>query len=406
MNILIVSNKVPYPLHDGGAIATFSLLKAYEELGHNVSVLAMSTKKHPVQVEDIPSELKKNIKWFIHDVPAPITAKGAFINLFFSSLPYNAARFLDYNFACRLQKILEENSFDIVQFEGLYVCHYVELVRHKSNAKVIYRAHNVESEIWRRRLKQAKGLEKLYIFLMLGRLKKFEKSYANRFNGILPISERDSLYWQRTYLDKSPHKVTPTGISPMKNAKKSTAVRALFHLGALDWHPNIEGLRWFFKECWPQIVEACPDVVFHIAGRNGDKKLLDELSMYRNVELHGEVDDASSFMSNHGIMLVPLLSGGGMRIKIVEGLSLACPIISTSIGAEGIDVKNDVHLNIANHPEEFIATTIELLNNNGKAKLLGEAGQEWVENELDNLKIAENVIQFYEKGLNFEGQWS
>lgn len=402
MKILIVSNKVPYPPRDGGAIATFSLLKAYEELGHDVSILAMSTQKHPVKLRDIPSHLQQNIRWFIHNVPAPITLKGVVKNILFSSLPYNAARFLDYEFAVRLQHLLEENSFDIIQFEGLYVCHYIDLVRYKTKAKAIYRAHNIESEVWQRRLKQTKGLKKLYIYSLLKRLKRFERSYANRFDAILPISLRDSQFWRNVYLDKTGHCITPTGIKKIVHPKASTYSRALFHLGALDWHPNIEGLRWFFKECWANVLESCPDVIFHIAGRNGSKKLLDEFSMYKNVQLHGEVEDANDFMTTHGIMLVPLLSGGGMRIKIVEGLSLACPIVSTSIGAEGIDISNQQHLLTANTPEDFSQQTIDLLNNITKAKQLGANGKEWVENELDNLKIAKDVIQFYQNQLTLK----
>ena len=135
MKILQITNKVPYPETDGGAIACMNVLRGLHSDGHEITLLSMVTNKHPISISDIPSEIKGLAEIKLVNVPAPINAWDALINLLFSKIPYNAERFIDKSFSNELREIIKKNEFDIVQLEGLYVCPYIPVIRKISNAK-------------------------------------------------------------------------------------------------------------------------------------------------------------------------------------------------------------------------------------------------------------------------------
>ena len=162
MNILQMANKVPYPTTDGGAIACMNLTRGFSLLGHQVTVLAMNTLKHKTLIEEIPETIRDLADFRFVQVNARISRRDALKNLLFSKEPYNAVRFEDKNFEKALIHLLKGKKFDIIQFEGLYVCPYIPVVRKYSDAKIVYRAHNIEHEIWGRTSELAKGWKKWY----------------------------------------------------------------------------------------------------------------------------------------------------------------------------------------------------------------------------------------------------
>jgi hypothetical protein len=191
MKILQVTNKVPYPPKDGGAIACMNLISGFALLGHEVTVLAMNTEKHHIDATEIPEPVQDWATFHLVDVPARTSGFAALINLIFSGKPYNAVRFISKAFSSELKKLLRENKFDIVQLEGLYVCPYIPLIRKYSDAKIVYRSHNIEHEIWERTSALSKGLKRLYFKVLAKRIKTFEKNFLNDYDLLVPITERD-----------------------------------------------------------------------------------------------------------------------------------------------------------------------------------------------------------------------
>ncbi|NLB25999.1 MAG: glycosyltransferase family 4 protein, partial [Bacteroidales bacterium] len=143
MKILQLTNKVPYPTNDGGAIACMNLTRGFSMLGHKVTVQSMNTLKHFIELDDIPESVKDWGEFRLVDVPAEINIYAAVFNFFFSRKPYNAVRFISKSFSQELIKLLQEKEFDIVQLEGLYVCPYIPIIRQYSKAKIVYRSHNI-----------------------------------------------------------------------------------------------------------------------------------------------------------------------------------------------------------------------------------------------------------------------
>lgn len=396
MNILQIANKVPYPPKDGGSIATFAMAKGFRELGHEVTVLAMSTTKHPVSESDIPKKIRDDIRFILVDVDTRICPGRAAKNLLFSRMPYNAERFVTKDFGDHLAQLLSDEEFDVIQLEGLYLAPYVPLIRGKSNAVLAMRAHNIEHEIWERTVMQRSGLKRWYTNIIARRVKKMELDELNSYDAMIPITGRDDQILKDLGCQLPSH-VAPTGInmSDFEKYNSKADYPSIFHIGALDWSPNQEGLNWFMKNIWKDLHEKYPSLKFFIAGRNAPDYIKN--IKVPNVVFLGEVDDAYVFMESKAIMIVPLLSGSGMRIKIIEGMALGKTIVSTSIGAEGIGVSHGEDILIADESEKFTEAIDSLLNNFDKFEAMGGFARKFVKENYDNLSISKALTGFYKE---------
>lgn len=397
MKILQVTNKVPYPTKDGGAIACLNLTRGFSLLGHQVTILSMNTLKHHVSLDEIPESVKDLAEFRLVNVPARISPLKAFLNLLFSEKPYNAVRFISDHFSLELKKILIENDFDVVQLEGLYVCPYIPVIRENSKAKIAYRSHNIEHEIWNRTAALAKGFEKLYLKILTKRIKKFEIQLLNNYDLLVPITGRDGEILNKLG-NKKPSHVSQTGIdsSQLIPNSKNLEHPSLFHIGSLEWAPNQEGLIWFLDNCWNEIHKKYPDLSFYVAGRNAPVWFQKKLGL-PNVIFKGEITDAYEFMNSKSIMIVPLNSGSGMRIKIIEGMALGKPIITTKIGTEGIATTSGKNIIVTENAEGFIQSVSDLIENRSYFDEIGRNAIEYIHENFDNLTSAGNLVEFYKK---------
>ncbi len=399
MKILQVTNKVPYPVKDGGAIACMNLTRGFSLLGHQVSILAMNTIKHHITLGEIPESVKELADFKLVNVPARISPVSALLNLLFSKKPYNATRFISKTFAEELKRILQENEYDIIQLEGLYVCPYIPIIRANSKAKIIYRAHNIEHEIWSRTAIMAHGFEKWYLKNLSKRIKRFETQILNKYDLLVPITGRDGSILNKLGNTKPAH-ISQTGIdsSVLIPNSKNLNHPTLFHIGSLEWSPNQEGLIWFFENCWDAIHEKYPDLQFFVAGRNAPPWFQKMLNL-PNVVFKGEVADAYEFMNSKSIMVVPLFSGSGMRIKIIEGMALGKPIVTTPVGTEGISTTSGKNIIITTNAEGFVQSISVLIENREYFDKISRNAIEYIHENFDNLSSAGALIEFYKKHI-------
>ena len=397
MRILQLMNKVPWPPKDGGAIACLNLTKGFSMLGHEVTVLSMNTSKHHISIDDMPADLRRKADFRLVEVPASITWIEATLNLLFSKLPYNAQRFISDEFSQELVKLLNEKSFDVIQLEGLYLCPYIPVIRKYSKALISYRAHNIEYEIWERTATLSEGFRSKYLRNLSKRIKRFEESYLNSYDLLVPITDRDGIILDKLGNSKPRH-TSQTGIdfaSLVPTARK-LEFPSLFHIGALDWAPNQEGLIWFFNQCWPKIHLQNPELKFYLAGRNAPE-WFERIIKLDGVVYLGEINDAYDFINSKAVMVVPLFSGSGMRIKIIEGMALGKPIVTTTIGTEGIPTENGKNILIANDVDSFVEAINQLINDRGLSDWIGTNAIGFIQEKYDNLLQAEALIEFYKQ---------
>lgn len=395
MRILQLCHKFPWPLKDGAAIASTYMAKAFAELDHEVTLLAMNTSKHWFDTTELPHDFDHYAGIETVYVNNHIRPLPALLNLL-SKKSYHVERFDNADFAEKLSFILQNNSFDIVQLESLYLTPYIPVIRQHSTALVVLRAHNVEHEIWERVAEKSNPLKKWYLQKITPRLRQYEIEHLNDYDLVAGISKRDVEQFRTLGLHK-PATVTPIGLDCRDyQADYSSFNRplSLSFIGSLDWMPNQEGLRWFLDEIWlPVLAPAFPELTFHIAGRTAPRWLR-ELDLER-VTFHGEVPSSPDFLNEHSVMVVPLLSGGGMRAKILEGMAVGKVVLSTGIGMEGIDARHRKECLLADAPEDFLKAVRWCYEQGAGLADLGRSAQAFCHDRYDNLEVGRRLLETY-----------
>lgn len=395
MKILQLCKKFPYPLKDGESLAVTYMARAFHELGCGTTLLAMNTSKHWFDAEHLPPELGHYDAVHTVEVDNRIRPLAALSNLF-SDRSYHIERFENQEFADKLTEILHSNWFDVVQLETLYLAPYIPLIRQHSSAIVALRTHNVEHEIWERVAANSNPFKKWYLRTITPRLKKFEQDNLNRCDLLVGITERDVEQFRALGLTK-PAVVTPIGLDCRDYLADSESFErplSLAFIGSLDWMPNLEGLQWFLDHVWkPLLAPAFPELTFHIAGRN-TPSWLRRLRLPR-VHVHGEVPNAIDFINQHSILVVPLLAGGGMRAKILEGMALGKVVLSSPIGLEGIAARHLQEVLVADTPEAFYSAVNWCYAQGDELVHIGQRAQVFCANHFDNLEIARRLLSAY-----------
>jgi polysaccharide biosynthesis protein PslH len=395
MRILQICNRVPYPPHDGGAIAMLNMTKGFHGLGHELHLLCLNTKKHHADIAALPELFHDLASFRAIDIDTDVKPLNAVLNLVFSLRSYNVSRFFSSRFQEALITTLKGNKFDIVQIEGLHMCLYLPVIRKYSRGKIVLRAHNLEYQIWERLADNTRNpLKRYYLNILASRLLKFEVKAANKVDAIVPITNLDADTFKEIVSVK-PIFVSPAGLNMDEYEINRTGQEwpGIFHLGALNWIPNQEAIEWFLKDIWPLVHKEFPKVKFYVAGRDTPQWLY-QLEKVGVVAL-GEVEDARAFMNSKSIMVVPLLSGSGMRIKIIEGMALAKTIISTAVGAEGIHYEDEKNIIIADTPEAFFFAIKKCINNHEFASRVGKNARRLAEQEYDNMALVGKLVDFY-----------
>ena len=396
MNILILSPKAPYPPIDGGAIATLTLARNLRKAGNNITFLSLNTSKHFTDINNIPEEIITELDLQLINIDTKINPAKALLNLLFSKKPYNIERFLINGFAKKLIEVLGSKDFGIIQLEGLSMLPYLKIIRQNTCAKVVLRAHNVEHIIWKRNYSFERNIiRKLYYRLLYKRILRLEKSMLNKLDACIPITQHDKEIFENLGI-KVPMHVACAGIDNEKinTGQKQINYSSLFFIGALDWIPNQEGLKWFIDNVWPIVHKRLPNQVFHVGGRNAPEWIIKYCNK-PGIMFHGEVDSAERFMLTNGIMAVPLFAGSGMRIKIIEGMALGVSIITSTIGIEGINAKDDKAVLIADTADNFIEKICFVLENTDICKKIGQNAILYIKENYDNLNIARELTGFY-----------
>lgn len=395
MRILQICPKPPVPTVDGGTLAMNSVTEGNRLIGNNIKVLAMETDKHPFLPAQISSEYKMATEIETVFVDVGINIFSAFFNLFSTSC-YNVNRFYSLAFENKLIELLAAEKFDIIQLESLYASPYIEVIRKYSRAKIILRAHNIESELWKRRtLLEKNFLKKSWFNHLTKNLLKCETESFQKVDGIIPITIEDEKSIVKMLSGKPlPIFVLPFALNlPEKNISIQQKSGTVFHIGAMDWVENIEGVQWLVNEIWPKVVAKIPFAELHLAGRQLKKE--DSRFSGKNIFIHGEVENAFDFMNEFCVMAVPLLSGGGMRVKLVEGMALGKAIVTTSIGAEGTKTTTGNQLMIENDTEHFAECLCNLLHNEIFARELGNRAKEHAKTNFDLASSSKKLNDFY-----------
>jgi len=394
LNILQLCNKPPYLPIDGGCIAMNTVTNGLLEAGCTVKVLAIETSKHRLNLDQLPKDYIEKTAIEGVFVDTSINMVDAFSALLTSD-SYNVSRFFSPDFDQKLISVLRSQKFDVVHLESLFMTPYIHTIRRTTKAKIILRSHNLEYIIWENLARGTKNFpKKTYLKILASQLKKYELSVLDQVDGIAAISSTD----YKKYLGFKAAKPIiniPFGVDLQKYSpgKVNEEENSLYHIGAMDWAPNVEGVDWFIDQVWPLVRLQNPKLKFYMAGKAMPEKYtrLEDIGIF----CLGEVNSATDFMDSKKLMVVPLLSAGGIRVKIIEGMAMKKCIVSTKTGAEGIDYRNGKNIHVVDDAQTFAWKILELFEQPEIMNTTAHEARFLAQHHYDNNLLSRDLLNFY-----------
>jgi sugar transferase (PEP-CTERM/EpsH1 system associated) len=380
MRVLVVDEEVPWPLDSGKKIRTFNLLKHLASR-HEIHYLCRRHEGHAAP--DTQPLQRAGIQCKV--VPDPIPAKsglkfyGLLLANLFSPLPYSVTSHQSRQLVDEIRQALHRHPFDLIHCE--WTPYYTNLTAFHHLPNVVV-AHNVEATIWQRNFElETDPLKKAYVYTQWKKMKRFEEEVFKRASTVVVVSPHDGETVSRWRGRKNGIVLVENGVdvdyfSPQQVAEEP---RTVVFTGSLDWRPNVDAMMFFLDEVWQRILSRSPKSRCFIVGRNPMSSLRDRVRSEPSVTLTGTVADVRPFIERSAVYIVPLRIGGGSRLKILEALSMEKPVVSTSVGAEGLRAENGREIHIADTPAAFAEAVLHLFSNPDAGERLGVAGRSLVE---------------------------
>lgn len=385
MKILQIATLVPYPPTDGGRLSVFGLIKSLSQKGHDIDFVCYQKNADYKLSYDA---LKQYCIPHILDVQTDNSAIGAFKN-FFSKIPYNASKYYSNLMLNYLTDLLERKSFDIIQINHLHLGWLSKRLKKITDTPIVIRSQNIETIIMKRYSEQIRNpFLKLFSWIQYKKLLTYEPQIYSEFDLCIMISENDLRYLKM----KNPEinaVYIPAGIEEdlISVKKRAVITHSIAHIGQTNWYPNYDSLNWFATEIFPKVLEKYPDATLYIYGGGNTKDFPVPKNVRKNVKNMGFVDNLWENLCQIEVTVVPLRIGGGIRIKILELLASGNLIVTTSIGKEGIDVKDEYHLLVADSSSVFAAKIIKVFDGYSFSEIVSNGREFILKNYLWNVIV-------------------
>lgn len=373
---------IPYPFFpptSGGALRCFYILREMSRQ-HEMTVLTVqriedftkqSEVSFPSNIEVINLFQKKKFKSFANRISS---RGGDAVNYRFlkQSLFSDTNSFLLQVYPT-LKDVLKQRSFDIVYYENLEVLSLLQpIVKRRSPQSIhLYDAHNCDSDLW---MKQAINEKKKVLLKYARKALASERVLYKTVDAFFCCSKEDNTMLSVLNKNRIKGVVIPNGVNtasrPFDVNEEKYLNHELIFCGSLDYFPNIEGLQWFYKEVFPLVRASLPSVCLTVTGNLTELQKYNFLKNDLSVNLVGKVDTVVPYYKKAAVSIVPLKTGSGTRLKILEAMSMGNPVVSTTIGAEGIEFIKGKHMLIADSPAEFAFHILSLFNDSKKFNLI------------------------------------
>ena len=373
--LLFLSPRIPYPLDTGGKIRTYHILRL---LAQRYDVDLVSFFFSPV--DEVSARNLEDIQGIrCCGVPSKDNIFTIAAKAVLSGRPISYQRYISRDFIFLLKVLARKNNYSLAHCDHLHMGQYVDILRSIfPDISVRVDEHNVEYVIAERARKKEASFLKRIVFMRESRLiKALEASICSKADEVWVVSEDDKELLARLSGVKAV--VVPNGVDLdfFSFRPYSDSEKGIVFIGSMDWLPNEDGMLYFLKEIWPIILRHTPDIALYIVGRNPSSRITEFAS--NQVVVTGSVDDVRPYLYNSVLSIVPLRIGGGSRLKILESMSAGRVVISTSLGAEGIEYSRGENILIEDSPERFAAAVAELYFDIERRKKMAESARKLVE---------------------------
>jgi sugar transferase (PEP-CTERM/EpsH1 system associated) len=395
MKLLFLSPYLPYPPKSGGPRRVYGLIRELSRR-HDVTLLAFTapgeasaealqaTRQICAEVVTVENnKVDRALDWK--------RKRGIQLRSLIHAHSYERLIYHNAKFQLAIDTLVTRGNFDVITAEFAHMAGY----RLPRNSRLVLDEHNIEYDIlWRTATAEGLSVRKLYNWVNYLKFRREERAAWQRFDGITLTSERDEEMLHRD-APKKPTAVIPNGVDTEYFRPTPVPVEpgTILFFGAINYYPNTEGLLFFLDEIFPRIKHRHPNARVWIVGQLPPASIANRAS--EDVTVTGLVDDIRTYLERAAVVIAPLRIGGGTRLKIVEAMSMGKAIVSTRIGAEGLDVNNNEHILLADTPEDFANQVARVLNDAAFARRIGEAARSRAESLYTWQGAVQRLESFY-----------
>jgi len=369
--VFVLDEGLPYPLDSGKRIRTWQLLTSLASR-HDLTLLCLDENRpealRAVQNQGIRVLLGPRVR----EKSGASLYAGLLANLF-SPYPYTVTKHFSRTLHAQLLSRIDAENPDLIHVEWTPYARYLSGV---AGRKTIITTHNIEAQIWLRRTQHSRtALEKAFFGLQALKMRAFERRRLALADEVTAVSPADLTWLRNEGISRSSLVENGVDTDYFRPNLGTENDRGILFLGSLDWYPNQDALQFFVKEIVPSIGARLPNVELTIVGRRPPSELVSQMAALPATSLCSDVADVRPFLERAGAFVVPLRIGGGSRIKILEALAAGKAVISTRVGAEGLELVSGQHLLVADTPREFADRVIEVLTQPELRRKLGANGR-------------------------------
>jgi len=378
--VLLLTQVLPYPPDSGPKVKTWNVLK-YLARQHEVTLASFVRGDQSAEVEHLRRYCRA-----VHTVPmgrSPTLDGLAMLHSLATGRPWMMVR--DDRAAMRrlVDRLCAETRFDVAHADQLNMAQYAARV---PGARKVLDAHNALWLLYKRLAATMRPGPRRWLLERDWRLLKDDEGRRVReFDAVLAVSEEDKAALLEAAGRPRDITVIPIAVDTdeILPVTRCETANHLLHIGTMYWPPNIDGMWWFIREVYPLIRARRPEVILDVVGARPPEDMLALNGDGSGVNVAGYVPDPAPYLERAGAFIVPLRAGGGMRVKILEALARGLPLVTTTLGCEGIAVEHGRHVLIADTPEAFAHETLRLLEDRALADELGRSGRRLVEDLYD-----------------------
>lgn len=406
--ILFLTQIVPFPPDAGPKVKTYHVIRALAGQGHSVTLVSFV---RPEEVRHIPA--LQEICEAVHTVPirrSRIADVGYMIESYLTNRPFLIERDDLRPMQETVNRLVKEDNFQFIHADQLTMVQFA--LRGASafpdkKPKVIFDAHNAVWTIVERMKDNARFFLKPVLAVEARRVKQYEGELLRTVDHVLAVTDIDrnlleeALHFSKPNRDGRVSSITVVPIAvdteKLQPVRRRAGSKNIVTLGTLHYPPNADGIRWFFNEVFPLVQKRVPDATLTIIGKNPPQDFL-ELAE-RNpgtIKVTGYVDDLVPYLEESALMVVPVRAGGGMRVRILEAFAYAMPVVTTTVGLEGIHGTPDHNVIVADTPADFANRTAELLENASLQEKLAANGRELATKKYDWQAVLAAMRPIYE----------
>jgi sugar transferase (PEP-CTERM/EpsH1 system associated) len=394
-SVLFLTPQLPYPPEQGTALRNFNLIAQIAQ-HHNVALLTFAERG----VDRAQAGPLNEICSVLEIVPIPPRTTGDRLRtLLTTGEPDMARRLASGHFAGALRHMVRVHSFDVIQIEGIEMAPYGLMIRQwlgQRSPPIVFDDHNAEYVLQQRAFETdsrrvLRWPAALYSAIQWRRLERFERQICGRSDAVVAVSSDDARALRRLvhFLDPI---VVPNGVDvaryhPGLPDSLSLERPSVLFTGKMDFRPNVDAMLWFHRKVWPAVRKQVPEARLYVVGKSPHPRLA-ALSDDPSVIVTGYVPDILPYFGGADACIVPLRVGGGTRLKVLEAMAAGVPLLSTTLGAEGIDLEPGEHALIADAPDDFAESLVQLLSDLRLARTMAAAARRLVEQKYDWKQIA------------------